>query len=194
MKKHRPGELDALYFDKLPQRCKEMFFQFLNQSDISATDKINCLQVLNFYCDDCESPIEQMLTFAFEIIAFCRGGLASGMYLIPQYEIDTGKRLCRADFVFDTNECESPYTHFEKPFKLVIECDGHDFHEKTKAQVKKDNERDMAIKMAGYDILHFSGSQIYNEPFKCAKSVIDYILLNVGGEHEQGLDMPTQEG
>ena len=29
-KKHRPGEIDAMYFDKLPQRCKEMVFEYLS--------------------------------------------------------------------------------------------------------------------------------------------------------------------
>lgn len=177
--RYRPGELMAMYFDKLPQRCKEMFFEFLNDTSIREKERAMFPCVCSFDYSECESPIEVIFAFSFEIVAFCNGDFSSSMYLIPQYEIDTKTKRYRVDFVFDTNECESPYIHFEKSFKLVIECDGHDFHEKTKAQVKKDNERDMALKMAGYDVLHFSGSQIYNEPFECAKQVLDYIQTKI---------------
>ena len=60
---------------------------------------------------------------------------------------------------------------------MLVECDGHDFHEKTKEQVEKDNEREYELKMAVYEILRFSGSQIYNNPFKCANDVYDYLIL-----------------
>lgn len=71
--------------------------------------------------------------------------------------------------------------------KLAIECDGHDFHEKTKAQVVKRNQRDMSLKKSGIDVIHFSGSQIYSDPFGCARELIDYIKLNlkeVGGNSD----------
>ena len=177
--KHRPGEMDALYFDKLPQRCKEMFFEFLCNPDIDEHSKIMYCMVGTFEYDLEESPIEIIFNFAFDLIGFSREGKEKCFYLLPQEEVQAGNKTYRADFLFDTDQCESPYDHFEKPYKLVIECDGHEFHEKTKAQVKKDNERDMALKMAGYDVLHFSGSQIYNEPFKCAEQVMEYILSKI---------------
>ena len=183
MKKHRPGEIDVMYFDKLPPRCKELFFQFLNDSNIPEKYRANFCHVNAFYYDECESPIEVILNFAFDMVAFCTEGYGSSIYLIPQYEVVANGKNYRIDLFFDSNECESPFAHF-KPYKLAIECDGHDYHEKTKAQVKKNNQRDLDLKMEGYDIIHFSGSQIYNEPLKCANDLIKYILLHVGGEHE----------
>lgn len=46
--------------------------------------------------------------------------------------------------------------------KLVIECDGHDFHEKTKEQAIHDKKRDRKLITNGFLILRFTGSEIYN--------------------------------
>ena len=35
------------------------------------------------------------------------------------------------------------------------------------------------LKKAGYDVLHLSGSQIYREPMKCARQVVEYINSKV---------------
>lgn len=64
--------------------------------------------------------------------------------------------------------------------KLVIECDGHNFHEKTKEQVIRNNERDYDLQLAGYKVLHFSGSQIYESPLSCANDIYNFIQTTVG--------------
>jgi hypothetical protein len=38
--------------------------------------------------------------------------------------------------------------------------------------------------MAGYDVLHYSGSQIFNDPIKCANEIYDYITIKTGGWKE----------
>lgn len=47
--------------------------------------------------------------------------------------------------------------------KVVIECDGHDYHEKTKLQAKHDKERDRYLTSKGYKVLRYTGSEIYND-------------------------------
>lgn len=49
---------------------------------------------------------------------------------------------------------------------IIFECDGHDFHEKTKEQAQRDKSRDRYLKSQGYDVYRFTGSEIYNSPFK----------------------------
>lgn len=49
-------------------------------------------------------------------------------------------------------------------FKVAIECDGHDFHEKTKEQAAKDKKRDREFQKLGYVILRYTGSEIVNTP------------------------------
>ena len=66
---------------------------------------------------------------------------------------------------------------------LVIECDGHDFHEKTKAQASKDKERDRILQKCGYPVFRYSGSVIYKDPTRCANECLDY-LWKVAGDKD----------
>ena len=179
-RKHRIGELDALYFDQLPQRCKEMFFEFLDfDFPYKVKDKLVAINFIDLDKGCCESPIEQIFAFAYNLLNLSREDGDIAYSLTSQEEIVIGKKKYRADFLFDSdilNEiCDSEFNQF----KLVIECDGHEFHEKTKKQVEERNTRDMDLKKAGYDVLHFSGSQIFNDPFKCANETLDYILSKI---------------
>lgn len=174
---HRKGEIDALYFDKLPQRAKEIFFEFLSYNFKSDREKSLVIDVIDFSCEFCESPIEKIFKIAYELCLFSRNEKDFLYYISPQEEIHLDKNY-RVDFLFDSEEISECYGKPLKPLKLVIECDGHDFHS-SKSQIKNDNERDLALKKAGYDVLHFSGSQIFNDPFKVANETIDYILSKI---------------
>jgi very-short-patch-repair endonuclease len=55
---------------------------------------------------------------------------------------------------------------------VVIECDGHDFHERTKEQAARDRKRDRAVQSAGHIMLRYTGSEIYRDPLGCARSAI----------------------
>jgi very-short-patch-repair endonuclease len=58
--------------------------------------------------------------------------------------------------------------------KLVVECDGHDFHERTKEQASRDRSRDRAMQDAGYTVFRFTGSEIQRDPAACARQVIQW--------------------
>lgn len=49
----------------------------------------------------------------------------------------------------------------------IVECDGHDFHEKTKEQVARDKKRDRYFQSLNMKVIRFSGSEIYKDPFAC---------------------------
>ena len=184
MKKRRNGELDLLHFNQMPDRCKELFFWYLEESILGNTknDACNFFMITNFYVpDECKSPIEQLFYYAYSILDFeNEGDIVPSLFLMPQEEIHANGKTYYADFVFDSDYLKEDGNIPENALKLVIECDGHEFHEKTKEQVKRGNERDYNLKIAGYDILHFSGSQIYNEPMTCAKKVYEYIKNKTG--------------
>jgi very-short-patch-repair endonuclease len=59
---------------------------------------------------------------------------------------------------------------------IVIECDGHEFHEKTKEQAAKDKARDRDLQERGYKVFRFSGSEIWRDPFACAREVLQHAL------------------
>jgi hypothetical protein len=58
--------------------------------------------------------------------------------------------------------------------KLIVECDGHDFHERTKEQAAKDRARDREAQTNGYEIFRFTGSELWKDPMACAKQVLDW--------------------
>ena len=167
-------------FDSLPMRAKEVYF-FALESTIGADELLEKIVMCNpiIGIEECKSPIEKIFYLAFGIVCLFRTEelpeLANCIYPYCQYEIESDKHRYFSDFAICV-ETEDDILGL-----LLVECDGHEFHQKTKQQVEKDNIRQYELKMAGYDILRFSGSQIYNEPFKCANDVFDYAMLKLNG-------------
>lgn len=56
---------------------------------------------------------------------------------------------------------------------IVIECDGHDYHERTKEQAAKDRSRDREFQIKGIPVLRFTGSEIWRAPEKCAEQIFE---------------------
>lgn len=61
---------------------------------------------------------------------------------------------------------------------LAIECDGHEFHEKTKEQAARDKARDRELSALGHRVVRFTGSEIWRDPFRCADDVFDLTYHN----------------
>lgn len=59
---------------------------------------------------------------------------------------------------------------------VVVECDGHDFHEKTKQQASHDKKRDRFMQSRGFLIARFSGSDIWRDANACV-SELDELLF-----------------
>ncbi len=72
----------------------------------------------------------------------------------------------RTDFCF----CVQNY-HTKKLKWLAVECDGHDFHERTKAQAAHDRGRDRFMQALGYTVFRFTGSEIWRKPMECAEQI-----------------------
>ena len=100
-----------------------------------------------------------------------KGGGPHGMtlYVWPQAKIGGH----RADFLifalhFVSKESPPPWR------KLVVECDGHDFHERTKEQAAKDRALDRSMMLIGQEFLRFTGSEIWRDPMGCADQILDW--------------------
>ena len=59
---------------------------------------------------------------------------------------------------------------------MIVECDGHAYHERTKEQAAKDRSRDRRFQAAGYQVFRFTGSELYRAPLKCATEVFDWLV------------------
>ncbi len=129
-----------------------------------------------------KSPIEQIFITAFNL--YCEYSKNQKIFLFSQEPVICNKKKYYLDFEFHSADYLEHLLLGDKikneDFKLAIECDGYEFHQKTKEQVQHDNEREYDLKMAGYEVLRFSGTQIYNNPLKCAEDTYNYIMKRIG--------------
>jgi len=129
---------------------------------------------------DCESPIEQIMALRLSQYEnsyhAVNDRLCNGIDLIEvhrQYVIKNKNSNYRADFLITIWD-----ELLKEGYSFVIECDGHDFHEKTKEQAQKDKQRDREILASGMYVMRYTGSEIFNneniafEVFNNIKSII----------------------
>jgi very-short-patch-repair endonuclease len=81
----------------------------------------------------------------------------------------------RADFVVQRFIREMALPPIITSAKVVIECDGHDFHERTPEQAARDKLRDRTFQSMGYVVLRFTGRELWRDPDACAEQVNDCI-------------------
>lgn len=133
----------------------------------------------------CESPIEVALGMALlkgvdGMVALWLNDLDFDRYaqftrpgdtgspavaLIPQADVWASGRRYRLDFLllaFDSKRSVS---------MVAIECDGHEFHDRTKEQASADRARDRALQVEGLRVARFTGADIHASPEACARSV-----------------------
>lgn len=58
---------------------------------------------------------------------------------------------------------------------LIIECDGHDFHDRSKEQASRDRARDRELKKLGYDVFRYTGSDIWRNPMGVARDALTHL-------------------
>lgn len=67
------------------------------------------------------------------------------------------------------------YHFFGSTLELIVECDGHEFHERTKAQAARDRRRDRDLQRLGIKVFRFTGSELRRDAAGCADEVIGEI-------------------
>ncbi|MGE5585775.1 MAG: endonuclease domain-containing protein [Bacillota bacterium] len=117
----------------------------------------------------CESPIEQLL--GLYLCHFGQAWIGGDSFILnPQQEVDTPAGRFRVDFLVAAEV-------LGRKVCLAVECDGHDYHEKTKAQAARDKRRDRALKLAGFEVVHFTGTEIWADPERCAVEVFRHLRV-----------------
>ena len=152
---------------------------------LAAVHVDRCARMLS--CSSYESPLEAM--FYVWWMAMVRAGEISESVVAwdKQVEVVANGNRYRLDFVIEpeyqmkrrANECGVPVP------KLAVELDGHDYHERTKEQVIRRNQRDRDLAADGWDVMHFSGSELYRNPTNCLQEVFDRGFKAFGWELEQ---------
>lgn len=154
------------------------WYDFLNEKVQKSYDILNCENscVLQESLIDCESPIEQLLSLYLANLRISFNDLnpfieVSQIGNNQKITCKNGKKY-RLDFYFIVK-----YKNQETKY-YGIECDGYEFHQKTKKQVQYDNQRQRDLQNEGIEIIRFSGSEIWKNPIKCAIEVKNIILSN----------------
>lgn len=103
----------------------------------------------------------EALPYAVDVSLF-----KAGIFIFLQQKIEN----YRVDFLLAA--VRSPATD---PVWAVVECDGHDFHERTKEQARRDKKRDRFFTSQGYRVFRFAGSEIWKDADACAAEVVGFL-------------------
>lgn len=153
--------------------------------------------------DDIESPIERMLAVGWiglrpeavrfvdilarcagteeidevmaSLVAECRrpgwGPWAPVAALFPQVPILN----YRVDFIAALS-CAAMVKRGDTAVRLVVECDGKDFHHRTENQRERDRQREADLRAAGWELLRFTGSSLNRDGYAAARAVRTRLL------------------
>jgi very-short-patch-repair endonuclease len=65
---------------------------------------------------------------------------------------------------------------------VVVECDGHDWHERTKEQAAADKARDRFLAMKVARVIRFTGSEIFKSPGDCSTEAMRVLNVVLEGQ------------
>lgn len=128
----------------------------------------------------CGSPIEKMMFFALLVTFGIYNSYESEFFLADGFlslgavddlgDVILGQQVqlgeYRVDFLLGASNCNR---------RIVIECDGHDFHERTKLQAQRDKSRDRWLQTHGFSVLRFTGTEIYVDAAGSALEIFDAV-------------------
>ena len=159
------------------------------------------LKTLSLLLQSCETPIERVFISAFWLVSLAAFPDLGGhnidlegifdviqdrpepsLLITPQAQIKDN----RVDFVlthfgtypnldeevFVKDGITIPGASFAR-VRAVVECDGHEYHEKTKEQAARDKSRDRFLTKKGFRVFRLTGSEIWRVPIECAYEIAD---------------------
>lgn len=137
-------------------------------------------------CRRCESPIEAPLPAALH--SHGKIGCENFIFLAtdkpnPAPSFDEAAFVYtqvvvgeyRADILI--HDATMPF-ELREPGWIIVECDGHEYHERTKEQARRDKRRDRFFTAKGFKVLRFTGSEIWADPDACAEEVAENLAHN----------------
>lgn len=160
---------------------------------------------VEFAALECGSPIEEQMLASLALMAQVQHvavrfrvwtpdphelprGFDEALAIVPQFPVGKYK----IDFSLTYSGPGYDFTNSKEPLvwkrsSMLIECDGHDFHERTKEQAKHDRGKDRDLQRAGFVIYRYTGSEIHN---RCLE-IPDEILTDLRKKAEPVAQPPT---
>lgn len=146
------------------------------------------LNELSLACSLVDSPLEELFLcelwvtrgWGYTQVRVLRDGDTQGRSpawppgrvgeLVVQAQAPVGPYRC--DFALSMREFFQS-VRFEA--LVVVEIDGHDFHEKTKKQAAHDKKRDRYFAEQGLTVLRFTGSEVHRSPAACVGQALQIL-------------------
>lgn len=130
--------------------CIEPGYEYWKRTAVSRLEQIIQENFLVLDLSEGLSPIERRLKEALD---------SQKIEYVSQYEIHTTTNVYKADFQIRSGQG-----------KLIIECDGKEFHSTPYAS-QYDRSRQQAIEALGYRVLRFTGTEIWNDLDGCVAAI-----------------------
>lgn len=142
--------------------------------------------------DNVKSPIEAIFYFALNLLCFAEGISTTPDPWYDQHGvIRAGHGIsidaqCKIDkYTVDFSITKVAGQLQGEPFEsVIIELDGHDFHDKNKEQRAYEKARDRFFVKRGDKVLHYTGSEVVKDPYRIAHEVLTILHLGEGLEYD----------
>lgn len=166
--------------------------QFLEKSAraVGAYERDSFFGHVHCEMTDCESPIEQLFLTAIYTLATINDvrphnfairkdlWVDTGVHIVLQhkigkYRVDFVLRYCGDAAIVDAKHLQTISDKEERT--IVVELDGHKFHDKDEPQRQYEKKRDRFLQKQGYKVFHFTGTEIFKNPFAAAAECLAYL-------------------
>lgn len=179
--------------DELPDNVNKFLQKTSAEIGMLAQERFSQDLYCTIFDEPIASPIEQLFLIAVHAQCFAEytdvnagpesrtdgvDGPGRGIQIRSQWKVDK----YRADF-FMWQEGLAPADVYPP---VIVELDGHDFHDRNKQQRSYEKARDRHFIKKGYRVVHYTGSDVVKDPNKVAFEVLE--MLGLYGGTARGLD------
>lgn len=112
-----------------------------------------------------EAPLTPIENYMYIALLHILSPWFSSARIYPQRKFSVEGKTYIVDFYIEVEEIyigPDDKSHISK-MNFIVECDGHDYHERTKQQASRDKKRDRDFMGIGLKTFRYTGSEIYND-------------------------------
>lgn len=124
----------------------------------------------------CESPIEEMLISAVICDPRINGGTVPKILAEKdKFEGHEPLLICPQRWI-GSHRADFAIVHQKYWRRLVIECDGFEYHDRNVQMAQRDKARDRAFLIKGWPVMRFTGTEINRRIDVCLDDILGYLL------------------
>lgn len=123
------------------------------------------------------SPIEQLFELSFDTLLHITASeeypyiSTTGDWVFSGIHVEQQKQIgnYKVDFFLaEHGEYDNDKQHYSPNKIVVVELDGHKFHDRDEKQRRYEKKRDRFLQSQGMHVFHFTGAEIVRDPFVAA--------------------------